>query len=338
MENYELENKLDIYRQACRRGTDWLLKWMNTDGALGPVQDRLFYYRAPWSFALMGERSAANRVLDWIKGRMFSSSGAFEGFSPRGAFETQYGSYPVACLIIGAILMQRFEIVYPGTRNLRTWQDEESGGFYDNLEDATADGKQVLFPTAQGGMTLLMAGQVQAAKKAGSWLKRLWDLQPDVQHKLFHVFTPAKGLFMDFAPEHEALYVTQKSEPWQYHYNGGIAAAFLAKLYLATGESEWLDSARQYQEFSMTTDECQFQSMQTCKSGWGSGVLYVATKEERYRNWTARLGDWFVEHQHEDGHWENTKFWVPDPTDADNIEITIEFVMHLSNIVANLSI
>ena len=112
----------------------------------------------------------------------------------------------------------------------------------------------------------------------------------------------------------------------------------MTKLYMATGEVEWLELAQQYQAFSMTTDECQFQSMQTCKSGWGSGLLSVATREKGYRDWTVRLGDWFVDHQFEDGHWENTKFWTPDPTVADKIEITTEFVMHVANLIAYLSV
>jgi hypothetical protein len=107
---------------------------------------------------------------------------------------------------------------------------------------------------------------------------------------------------------------------------------------MATLEDEWLDLARKYQEFSMTTDECQFQSMQTCKSGWGAGLLYVVTREDLYRDWTLRMGDWFVENQFVDGHWENTKFWTPNPTDDINIEITVEFVMHVANIISYLSV
>ena len=195
-------------------------------------------------------------------------------------------------------------------------------------------GEQELFPTCQGGMTLLLVGQVQAARKAGMWVKRLWELQPDADRKLYVVQSAAAGLVTDYPPDQEALYVTKKDDPWQHHFNGGIAAAFLTQLFLATGETDWLDLARQYQEFSITTDECQFRSMQLCKSGWGSGLLYVATRELRYREWTVRIGDWFAQHQLEDGHWENTKFWSPQPTLADNIEITAEFVMHLANIIS----
>ena len=338
MKEYNIEKKLAIYRQACRNGTDWLLNFVNSDGSIGPAQEGLYYYRVPWTFALMGAITANSRLLDWIHRQMFSSVGAFEGISPQGVFADRYGSYPLACLVVGATLMQRFDIVYPGTQHLLTWQDPESGGFYNNRRDNTMTGEQELFPASQGGMTLLLAGQVDAARKAGAWLKQLWELQPDVEHKLYHVYSPAKGLVMDYAPDEAALYLTRKDEPWQHHFNGGIAAAFLAKLYMATGEEIWLNLARQYQGFSMTTDDCQFQSMQTCKSGWGSGLSYVATRETQYRDWTVRLGDWFVSHQYADGHWENTKHWTPNPTLADKIEITAEFVMHVANIIAYLSL
>ena len=78
--------------------------------------------------------------------------------------------------------------------------------------------------------------------------------------------------------------------------------------------------------------------MQVCKSGWGAGLLYVITREARYRDWAIRLGDWFLKHQFSDGHWENTKHWVPNPSVADNIEVTVEFVMHVANLIAYLSV
>jgi hypothetical protein len=338
MNGHGLESKLAAYRQTCRKGTDWLLGFINPDGSIGPARNRLYYYRVPWTFAMMGEVTAASRTLDWIGREMFSPEGAFEGVSPQGVFEQRYGSYPLACLIVGATLLERFDISLRGARHLLTWQDPESGGFYNNRRDEPRVSEQEVFPAAQGGMSFLMVGQIDAAIKAGEWLRRLWELQPDVEHKLYHVYSPAKGLVTDYPPDQETLYVTKKDQPWQHHFNGGIAAAFLTKLYMATSETAWLDLARAYEEFSMTTDECQFQSMQTCKSGWGSGLLYLVTRQPRYRDWTVRLGDWFVDLQREDGRWENTKVFNPNPTLADNIEVTAEFVMHVANIIAYLSV
>lgn len=338
MKTDDLEPKLELYRRACRQGTDWLLDFLNSDGSIGPVAERLFYYRVPWTFVLAGELTASGRLLDWIHGHMFSPEGAFEGVSPQGVFEHRYGAYPLACLLVGATFLQRLDLVYQGTGALLGWQDPISGGFYNNRDRRTDDGEQELFPTCQAGMTLLLAGHLGAAKKAGKWVRRLWDLQPDIEHELFHVYSPARGLIVECPADQEALYVTKKDSPWQHHFNGGIAAAFLTQLSMATGESEWLGLAKEYQEFSMSTDPCQFESMQTCKSGWGSGLLYRETREQSYRDWTVRLGDWFVEHQWKDGHWENTKHWTPCPTVADNIEITAEFVMHLLNIIGYLHV
>jgi hypothetical protein len=338
MASHDVDHNLAVYREACRKGTAWLLQHMNADGSIGPVEERLYYYRVPWTFALVGEITAASRVLDWVHRFMFTAEGAFEGVSPLGVFESLYGSYPVACLIVSATLLRRFDIVYPGTRHLGTWQDADSGGFFNDRRNKTTTGEQELFPTCQGGMTLLIAGRLGAAIKAGEWMKRLWQLQPDVAHRLYYVYSPAKGLVMDYPPDQQRHYVTLKDKPWQHHYNGGIAAAFLTKLHMATGDRQWLDLARDFQAFSMTSDACQFQSMQVCKSGWGAGLLYTATREAVYRDWTKRLGDWFVEHQFQDGHWENTPFLAPEPTTADNIELTAEFVMHLANIIAYLSV
>ena len=204
MQEYNIENRLEIYRSACRKGTDWLLNFMNADGSIGPVQDRLYYYRVPWTFALMGEVTASSRVLDWISRNMLSPKGAFEGVSPQGGFEHRYGSYALACLIVGATLMQRFDIVSRGTQHLLTWQDRESGGFFNNRDNMTQTGEQELFPTCQAGMTLLLVGQVEAARRAGGWVKQLWESQPDVEHKLYHVYRPAVGLVRDYEPSQEA--------------------------------------------------------------------------------------------------------------------------------------
>ena len=329
---------LESYRGCCRQGTDWLLQQLNADGSIGPVADDLYYYRVPWAFALVGEIEAASRALEWTKRNMLTPEGALEGVTPQGVFADRYGCYPLSCLLTGAALLQRFDVVRPCTARLLTWQDPESGGFFHNHTERTSAGEQEIFPTAQAGMSLLVAGEVDAARRAGIWMERLWSLQPEIDRRLFAVYSADLGLITEYPEQQKALYVTEKSEPWQHHFNGGIAAAFLAHLYLATGEGNWLTLARSYQDFSMTTDECQFQSMQTCKSGWGSGLLYVATGEEKYRAWAARMADWFVGNQRDDGHWEDTKFWNPEPTLSDNIHVTVEFVMHVAHLISFLAL
>ena len=139
--------------------------------------------------------------------------------------------------------------------------------------------------------------------------------------------------------------VTRKRSAWQWHFDGGIAAAFLTKLYLATGEPRWLALAEEFQAFSMTSGPEMFHSWQTCKSGWGAGMLYLATGERKYLEWTLLMGDWFLARQHDGGEWKAD--FVADPPgcpyteEQRNEQWTIhgvaEHAMHMANIVANIS-
>ena len=331
-------NDIGKYMEARRRGVAWLLAHMNEDGSIGPVKDAegCYYYRVPWALAVAGETAAAMQVLDWIRRHMFTSEGSFQGEYPLSLFNERYCSYPLAILMVGAQILQQFDITCRGLEFLRTLQDPDLGGFYARFDQRDATGEQELFPTAQAGITFLMVGDVEGAKLAGRYFHRLYALQPDIENYLYSVMSVENGLITEFPSDQAMNYVTDAHDPWQPHYNGGISAAFLIRLYQATGDQAHLDLAAKYQAFSMKTDEVQFQSAQVCKSGWGSGLLLQVTGDSVYRAWTQRLGDWFVENQYADGHWENTHHWNPHPTVADNIEITAEFVMHLDTIIQSL--
>ncbi|MEE2658695.1 MAG: hypothetical protein VX733_09350 [Candidatus Latescibacterota bacterium] len=327
------------YRAAWQRGLDWILPRIADDGTPGPALQRLFYYRLPWTLALTGEIEAANRVLSWIVEHTLSDEGELDRYSPRGRLDELYGSYPLACFLMGAVLLQRFDVIRRSQNRLLGWQDSQTGGFWECWQQRGSDSEQLLFPTAQGGMTLLALGRISAALCAGEWLEELWRLQPYPEEQLYAARTH-RGLVvnMDGLQEVERIrYLTLRNRPFEHHFNGGIAAAFLAQLYQATGDERWRQLAEHYQRFSMETDDCQFESMQTCKSGWGSGCLYAATGESKYRDWTLRMGEWFVAHQAKDGHWSNTPRWNPEPDEADDMEITAEFVMHLVHICRQLA-
>ena len=113
----------------------------------------------------------------------------------------------------------------------------------------------------------------------------------------------------------------------------GIAAGFLGRLYLADPDPAHLELARTYQAFSMAAIDAQFKYPSVCKSSWGSSLLYQVTGEPAYRDWTMRMGDWYVAGQEPDGRWHP---WVEE-TEGDVIEITLEFVMHLDTLIGALA-
>src|SRR4029077_2457298 len=91
-----------------------------------------------------------------------------------------------------------------------------------------------------------------------------------------------------------------RSQRWTI---GGISAGFLCRLYLADPRPQYLELARRYQAFSMAATDAQFNYPAVCKSSWGSSLLYEVTGEAVYRDWTLRMGDWYVATQTPEGYW-----------------------------------
>ena len=83
----------------------------------------------------------------------------------------------------------------------------------------------------------------------------------------------------------------------------------------------------------MAATEAQFKYPAVCKSSWGSSLLWMITGDEQYRDWTLRMGDWYVETQEPDGWWHP----LVERTEADRIEVTLEFVMHLDTLIGALA-
>jgi hypothetical protein len=335
----DLDTKIDLYRESRRKGATFLLRHLNRDGSLGPVEQSIFYYRIPWALALCGQTGPAMRLTDWVRRHMLTPDGeVVGGASPNANANRQANTYAETCLAYGAQLLRQYDVAERAMRFARRFQDPLTGGVYLDRERTGPNDPQILYLTCQLGMSALLTGHRECAEATGHFLQRLWAAQPELPERLFTIYTRDAGLAtkVPVGADHRH-YVDESQDAQQYHYNGGMAAAFLVQLSLSTGGASWLDLARQYQAFSMGSTERQFEVMQVCKSAWGGGLLYAATGEPIYRDWTIRMGDWFVANQHDDGHWENSPYLVPQPSLPSNLAITAEFVVHLDTIIGALS-
>lgn len=334
-----LETNIATYETTRRRGIEFLLRQCDSDGAITAGGARVTYYRVPWALALAGETSAAHRLLTWIAETGLGPNGEFHGGLPwSAAANLALNTYRETCLAYGAHLLRRFDIARRVMTFALPYQDATTGGVFMDRERTGPDGPQLLFLTCQFGMSALITGHHEAALAAGRWLHRLWMAQPDLPRRLYTVWTREAGLAITPRtgddPRH---YVNESQEVFQLHYNGGIAAAFLAQLFMQTGDQQWLDLARAYQAFSMGSTERQFETKQVCKSAWGAGLLWLATEDPEYQSWAIRMGDWFTAEQTADGHWDNTAQLDPDSPLPHQTEVTAEFVVHLDTIIAALA-
>jgi hypothetical protein len=311
----------------------WLLRQRRPDGTIGPVDRDFTWYRLPWVLTITGHTDAALLLCEWVRHHQFAADGDFVGVSPR---QVEANTYQNATFVYGAQMLRQYDLSYRGWQHVLTRQDPRSGGFTHLPSGKGVAGDENVPTVAQAGTTALMIGDLAAATAAGRWFRTLWERQPALPDRLYYVINAeTQDLVTDFPADRAFHYVVEAQAPRQRFTCGGIAAAFLVRLFQATGDPAHLDLAREYMAFSMHSTERQFEVSQVCKSGWGSALLYQVTRETPYREWTCRVADYFVADQHPDGHWEDSGPYGHEP--HVNVLVTAEFVMILDTMIGCLS-
>lgn len=334
-------------REARRRAVAFVLDSIGQDGPLPVGQDHWTlstFYRLPWTLAVCGETERAAAVLGWAERNALTDDGDLApDFRP--GYEDMFATYPLANLALGAWLLNHYDTAGRILDTLATsFQDPASGGAYSERPDHRATGRQHLFPTAQLGMSALMTGRLDVARGAARWFRLLWDAQTELPDTLYAAWEgdglvrewpddPVRGAPADF------FLVTRFQEPRQASYNSGIAGAFLSRFASATGDADALALAREYLELSAGASDVQYDhadSKQVCKFAWGASAYLDATGDPTARSWVERMAHWFLDSQEADGRWHNSPFLSPTPTLGGDLNVTVEFALHLTTILAAL--
>lgn len=315
-------------QDACRSATTWLLRHLGPDGALGDPGDGFKYHRAPWAFALMGETAAGHAVCDFVRRRLVRD-GVLNG--PDRLLDDGW-AYRDSSFVIGAHMLEQYDLSTALMPGMLAWQDEVSGGF---ANDRLADGSrsdEMDVPYACGpGFACLATGRLGPAREVARFLATVEAAQPDLPDR-FHLFwsRSRQRLIMPTDPDFQQRFVVENHVDRMQRWTvGGIAAGFLGRLHLADPRPEYLELARRYQAFSMRATDAQFGYPSVCKSSWGASLLYQVTGEDEYLSWLGRMAQWYLGQQTDEGFWHP---WV-EKCLGDVIEITLEFVVHMKTII-----
>ena len=319
---------MDRFRAARDRGGAYLLDQLHPDGSFGDPELGVFdYYKVPAAFLVCGESSAASRLCAWIRSSGITADGDFAP-RPEGVHDYAY-TYFNYWVIIGAHRLGQFDLSQNGMDFLMDFRDPESGGFYSSPTERDAETLQDLWVVSGCGQAALYTGRTDVARGVGRWMKTLMLGQPNYPKQLFGVYSRAKGVITEPEPDDQFRYVlnqdAQRDEPF---YNPGIAAGFLARLYKATGEEEWLDLARAYMDFTDGASDYLFRLLRAGKVGWAASVLYTLTGEPKYRDTAIRVGDNLIAVQSENGAWNG----VAGMPEGPNNDITAEMVVWLDEV------
>ena len=323
--------------QAKQRAVSWLLERVDPDGSLRPADHSIHYYRVPWSLAVSGRTAEASRCLDWVCRHLLDAQGDIGPTHRSGApFEALWYGYPNTNWLMAAVLLQRWDIIRLMADFLEDLQDDDSGGTLNGPGPVADQQPMDLLTACQTGMSLLAAGRIEAAVRSGQFVTSVWQAQPDPS-TLFFRYRVGQGVVTDLTdvPEDQRLlYVVDSQAEKQLFYMPGVAAACLGRLYQATGDQAWLDTADEYQQFAMDQTDKQFDVPQVCKTGWGASILYQITGEPVYRDWALRVGQYYIDTQRDDGTWV-----APGHEDNEPIttEVVAEFIIHLDTTLGCLA-
>ncbi|HYM16361.1 MAG TPA: hypothetical protein VEZ14_12460 [Dehalococcoidia bacterium] len=321
------------WSEARARGVAHLLGLQRADGAIGhPETEGLApYYKALWALAAAGRTEEGNRLATWIAANVQDEAGDFSG-SLRGADHNYSYPYPNAWIICGAQKLGRFDITRRGMEFLLTLQSNEFGGF--RIQRDKPDSPQDLLCSAQAGNACLSTGHLPRAKEVGRFLRAVWDAQPHPERELFFVYKPGQGLRTDFPEDRQRLHSIRIDKRRQMYFNMGIAAAFLARLTMATGDAAWADLGKSYLEIGFNVLDEMYETAQVGKVGWGAALIYGVTGERRYLELATRVGDALIAQQTESGGWDNTGGYV---SDVVRTEVTCEFIVLLDEMISGVA-
>lgn len=306
--------RLAQFQAAGRRGAQFTIDFQQPDGSYiweGYVSDA--FHKQSYSWALAGEVEAAQRLLTWVQR---------ERLLPDGQLRDYNGDiYKHAWLFQGAHRLGRFDITYPMHRFLLSVQ--APGGGFPHFA-----GQPHCRPLAacQAGIALLYIGDLAAARRVGAWTISLLD-QP--QEDRFFFCTTLDGalvtdpaLSIDFA------------QPGQVYWEIGLPLMLMCRLYMATGEAEYLARAGDFLSWQMNCHADRFAFTGSGKSALAAALYYLLTGDAQARAGAYEFGEFLVQTQLPDGSWRNPN-WPPEvlyPIDA-----SAEFNVWLQEIASTLS-
>src|SRR5690606_37935946 len=159
-------------RAARRKGTDWLLAQLNSDGSMGDPRDGFRIYRTPWTFTAVGEIEAAAATCAWIRANLVAPDSRVDG--PFRVFDW-WATYRDATRVVGAAMPQQHDLslgLWPAIRAPRDRgsglipQDRLPGGGMGDVIDLTAGGPGV-------GFAALAVGDLETARGIAVALLRI---------------------------------------------------------------------------------------------------------------------------------------------------------------------
>lgn len=315
------------------------------------------HYKAPYFWASLGDMRMAGRHAQLIADRFLQGDGdfrmgarckGFEGF-PCTVFN-QY-IYSNGWLISGLQKLGAYDMVNKAMPFVLSFQDPRHGGFYYACDPQTMTVDRSLMDsssTSSAGMACLMCGRMAEARRAGDFILRLLELQPQPDTYFFSCMKADGSLHTDvFASENQWDPNSRKQKCLSAKADGGSELTwligkptkFLTRLYTATGEQKYLDGARRTFAFFHKLDKNAWTNYASCKTMWAGAELYRLTGEPAFAETAIRILDYYCDTQVASGAWVHTLWYKSEAEQSFcwTADITYEYGGEISDVIFDLS-
>jgi hypothetical protein len=311
---------------SANRGAEWLLALQQADGSLKDTNCVEAYYKAPFGLIVTGHNPQAERMFDYIERRFLKQDGDLDGTGVE--WWERFRIYPHAWLTIAAVMRGRFRMARSLLGILLAYHHSPSGGFFTSTDGCKQQqGRQEIMSTSIAGLACLWSGSLEAALRAGGWLRQIHDAQPDLSKGLYQVWDTRAGLVTEFPGDEAKSYLVDAAQPGQWYFQYGVSAAFLSALAAATQANEWLELAHKFLYASKHCREDVYLRPASGKIGWGAAWCYRLSGDPADREICLAVIEGLRALQNDDGSWSASGIrrdrslpgFVPD------VDVTAEF-------------
>ena len=301
------QQTLRTYQQSGERAVEWLAAQLHHDGSFQvSPNDLACYYKAPYLLFISGKIEEANRVLSYIHKTFGQENGDFatskDGKSENVAF-VEYWAYINGWIALTAQKMGRFDVAYPTYDYLQTFFHPKLEGFTTRNPYGRGDNTVDVLTTAHLGLVALYLGDQKKAKAAGQLLQTILSLQPDTKKGFFLRLNEKGNLITEYPGESALFFFVSATQPNQAYFMLGYPIAFLGKLYSATQDPHYLQTAKGYLELLLSSQGNLRAFHYSHKVAWGAAMMAKFTEDSRYTELATTIADYLVSTQGQDGRW-----------------------------------
>lgn len=349
MENFLLKTG----QNTISKGLNWL---DNNRSKIKQISDLSAHYKAPYLYASVGNPTLGKQYADLLKFRYFQDDGDFrtslnkKGWSHLPSSPANRYIYSNGWIICGLRQLSFLGLAEKALNFIRKFQSVKYGGFASHYDPIT----KIVNPkyldsssTSAAGLALVACGDVETAIKAGDFILRMIESQPQPDRFFYCSWDIEEGLRTNIWGSEDVTEIngrkqfclsTESDPRYELTWLVGKPMKFLSKLYDLTCEEKYLLGARSLLSFFEKLDRERIHNYGSCKVMWASAELFRLTGENIYHKTADEILSWFCETQYDSGLWVHSLLYQNEdeqPFEA-SLDIVQELCAEINDTIFNL--